>query len=211
MRHTTRRSALGALGASLATGLAGCAGRVPGTGPTRVDAETTVEADEIRWRYPPREGDRDGIGYAAVETRGQRRRERPPALRLTFNSTVGGLAASEPYRGYRADWFRFRIAPPPDYEGRGTFAVRVEPPGQWEEFSAHYDVEGARRWFVTELRDVDTQGTILVPAVFDPGMTALPDRLRCAVTVQVSRPGPLGKTVRVDDAGSLALDALGEE
>ncbi|WP_255151949.1 hypothetical protein [Halorarius halobius] len=205
---TTRRRALGALGTALAGGLAGCAGRVPGAGPVEMDAETTAEPGELQWQYPPREGDRDGVGYASIDTdRRERAGSRPPVLGLRFNATVGDIAASEPYRGYETDWFRFSVRPPRSYEGRLNYEMRVQPPGQWEEFGAYYDIEAGTRTFTTELRSVDTEGTIIVPAVFDPGVEALPESLYCTFTVQASRSGPLGKTVRASDDGTLELDA----
>lgn len=176
-------------------------------GPAEVDAETTVETNRLRWRYPPRDDGREGIGYAAVSFDRPIRRERsPPALRLEFNSTVGGLASNEPYRGFRHEWFRFRCGPPPAYEGSDTFEARVQPPGQWEGFSAYYETRGAQRRFVVELRGVETQGTIVVPVVFDPQEETLPTRLSCSFAAQVSRPGPFGKTVRVAADGTLELD-----
>lgn len=204
---STRRRVLASLGTAIVGGFAGCGGRL--TGAATLDAETTVDRDEdprVLWRYPPREGDAEGIGYAAVEaTRVRRRDTRRPALHLVFNSTVGGLAAGEPYRGYRPEWFRFRLRPPTSYDGRSQYALRVEPPGQWEGFGAYYDrTDGVRRTTV-ELRNVDTQGTVAVPAVFDPAADTLPDRLHCSFTVQVSRPGVFGKTVRVTDEATLPL------
>ncbi len=187
--------------------LSGCSGRIPGAGPARIDATRSAEENDLSWEYPPTEGDDEGIGYAAVEYDGLVRRERlPPAMRLECNSTIGGIASSEPYRGYEPDWFRFRFGPPAAYEGSDTFEVRVQPPGQWEGFGAYYEFEGATRWFVIELRNVGTQGTILVPAVFDPGAKALPDRLHCSFAVRASRPGALGRTVRVDGRGVLDLN-----
>lgn len=202
----TRRRLLAGLGTAAAAGLAGCAGRLPG-GHATAEAEAIVETNRIRWEYPPTEGDSEGIGYAAVSVEGLVRRQRlPPALRLAFNSTVGMLASGEGYEGYEPDWFRFRVEPPYGYERLNSFEVRVEPPGQWEGFSAYYDRQGVHRRFFLELRDVDTEGTILVPAVFDPGAGALPERLRCSFAVQVSRPGPLGKTVRVSGTETLEVD-----
>ncbi|MEF8813264.1 MAG: hypothetical protein V5A55_05540 [Halovenus sp.] len=124
---------------------------------------------------------------------------------LNFNSTVGGIASAEPYEGYHPDGFRFRIWPPSTYEGRLQHQVRVEPPGQWRDFSAYYEIRGAVRRTTVELRHVDTQGTIQIPAVFDPGTDPLPDRLHCSFTVQASRSGFLGKTVRVTDQDTLLL------
>mgnify|MGYP000510096038 CR=1 FL=1 len=207
-----RRTVLAGLGTALTAGLAGCSGRIPGTGPETVDAETTVEDDRVLWRYPRRDGDQEGIGYAAVTADRLLHRERlPPTLRLEFNSTVGGLAASDPYRGFHPDWFRFRIRPPGDYAARLQYAVRVEPPGQWEGFGASYDIQTGVREFSVELRDVDTQGTILIPAVFDPVIDDLPRQLHCSFTVQASRPGVFGETVRVRDSATLPLDSVQNE
>jgi hypothetical protein len=126
-------------------------------------------------------------------------------MHLTFNSTIGGIASNEPYEGYRLDWFRFRIRPPATYDGRINHHVRIEPPGQWEDFSTYYDTRGGTRRTTVELRNADTQGTIIVPAVFDLGTNPLPDRLHCSFTVQASRPGVFGKTVRVAGRGSLPI------
>jgi len=88
--------------------LAGCSGHIPGTEPDQIDTETTVENERVLWRYPPREGDTEGTGYAAVEVEQVIQREySTPLLRFNFNSTVGGLASNEPYKGYRPEhWFR---------------------------------------------------------------------------------------------------------
>ncbi|WP_254765921.1 hypothetical protein [Salinilacihabitans rarus] len=170
-----------------------------------------MESDRILWRYPRREGDKKGIGYAAVGIDHVARRDtQPPAIHFTCNSTVGRIAAGEPYSGYRPDWFRFRIWPPTAYEGRLQYHLRVEPPGQWEDFSAYYDIRDQVRRSTVELRNVDTQGTIMIPAVFDPGMKPLPEYLNCAFTVQASRPGLLGKTVRVADRDTLELGSSSE-
>lgn len=208
--RVTRRRVLAGVGTVLAGGLAGCGGRLPGTGPTRLDAETTVEDGpdpRVLWQYPPRDGDEAGIGYAEVAVdRVIQAEERPSAIHVTFNSTVGAAGSSEQDGGYRPDWFRFRLWPPASYESRINHRVRVEPPGQWEGFSTYYDIQGTVRRTTVELRDVDTRGTIQIPAVFVPGANPLPDRLHCSVTVQASRPGLLGETVRVAERGTLELD-----
>lgn len=199
----TRRRLLAGLGTALVGSAAGCAGRLPGGGPATVDAEATDDAEETSWEYPSG-ADGEGIGYASVEYDGLLRRERlPPAIRLELNSTVGGLTTEERYEGYSADWFRFSFWPPIDYGGHDTYEVRVQPPGQWDGFGAHYDYSGVNRRFVVELHEVDTQGTILVPAVFDPAGAGPPDRLECSFTVQASRPGPFGRTVRASGRGTL--------
>lgn len=201
-----RRRLLAGVATAVCGSLAGCSGHIPGTEPDQIDAETTVENERVLWRYPPREGDTEGIGYAAVEVEQVIQREySAPLLRLNFNSTVGGLASDEPYKGYRPDWFRFRVWPPMSYEGRLQYQFRVEPPGQWEEFSTYYDLAGSVRRSIIELQDVETQGTIIIPAVFDPGTQSLPDRLNCSFTVQASRPGLVGRTVRVSDQATLDL------
>lgn len=211
----TRRHVLAGFGSAVVASVAGCSGRVPGLGPERVHAETTVRdgsglgSPEILWRYPRREGDEDGIGYAAVEARRVDRLEgRFPTLSLQFNSTIGGLAADEPYEGYRPDWFRFRFEPPSSYEKATSYATRVEPPGQWEGFSTYYDRESTAKRTVIELRDVQMQGTIIVPAVFAPTTESLPKTLYCQFTVQASHPGIAGKTVRASGEGNLPLDGL---
>jgi len=150
----TRRRLLSGLGTAVLGSLAGCSGQISGTGPDHTDAETTVEDKRVLWRYPPRERETEGIGYAAVEIdRVVQRDDSAPLLRLNFNSTVRGLASSEPYKGYHPDWFRFRVWPPSSYEGRLGYQFRVEPPGQWNEFSAYYDIQGSVRHSIVELQE----------------------------------------------------------
>lgn len=205
----SRRRVLAGASAIAAAGLAGCSGQLPGAGPAELNTETTVERDQdprLLWRYPPREGDTEGIGYAAVEAdRIIQQDDRPSVIHLIFNSTIGGIASSKPYKGYHPNWIRFRIWPPAMYEGHINHHVRVEPPGQWEGFSTYYDIRGNVRRTTVELRNVDTQGTIMIPAVFDPGTNPLPDRLHCSFTVQASRSGVLGKTIRVTGQSSLPI------
>lgn len=204
-RHARRR-VLAGLGTAIAGSIAGCSGRLPGSDQAHLDAEQTVEDDRIVWRYPPREGDREGIGYAAVSVaRIVSRENQSPLARLEFNSTIGRIAASDPYRGYHPEWFRFSVRPPARYEAPLQYRMRVEPPGQWEGFGAYYDVTRGVREATVELRRVETQGTIIIPAVFDTGVNPLPDALHCSFTVQASRPGLFGKTVRVSDSGTLEL------
>jgi hypothetical protein len=86
-------------------------------------------------------------------------------------STVGAIASSEPTGG------TVRTGSGPDRSparrrGRRQLRGTHRAPGQWEGFSAYYEW-GARRRFVVELREVDTRGMILVPAVFDPGTLEL--------------------------------------
>ena len=56
-----------------------------------------------------------------------------------------------------------------------------------------------------ELRNVETQGTVEIPAVFDPGAAPLPDRLHCSFTLRASSPKLLEKTVRVTGRATLPL------
>lgn len=201
-----RRHVLAGLGTAIIGSLGGCSGRLPGR-PDRLDAESTVEDGELRWQYPPRDDDRDGLGYAGVAVdRRLRRTSLPPALRLTLDSTVGGIAASEPYHGYRLDRVRYRLWPPRTYEATLHHSVRVAPPGGWEEFSTYYDLRGDVRRTTVELRNVETQGTVEIPAVFDPGAAPLPDRLHCSFTLRASSPGLLEKTVRVTGRDTLPLE-----
>lgn len=126
---TTRRRLLSVLGTTSIAGLAGCAERLPGTGPSTADTETRVDPNEITWTYPPIDGTQEGIGYTSIEFEGRMRRERlPPALQFRFNSTVGGIASNKPYKGYEADWVRFRVGPPTTYNGMQSFEMRVQPP-----------------------------------------------------------------------------------
>jgi hypothetical protein len=196
-----RRRFLAALGTTLTATVAGCSGRVPGTGPNRIDAETTTEAGSIVWEYPPEDAERAEIGYGKVSV------ERPPEkqfLEIRLNSTVGPVGG-DPAEPFRPEWFRFRLRPPTDYAGHDGYTVRVEPPGQFDGFSARYDRRGADRQFVVELRDFETRGTIIVPAVFEAPGETLPERLHCAFEVQVSRPGPFGETLRVAEQGAVAV------
>lgn len=202
----SRRGALAGIGAALMGGLAGCTGQLPGTGPENVDTVSSTESDRLLWRYPPTEDGSDGIGYAAVEFgRLIPRDQGPSTVRLELNSTVGGIAASEPYTGYRLDWFRFRLQLPREYRANNHTEIRVEPPGQWKHFSAYYDMQGGSRQFVVELRNVDSQGSIIVPVVLDPQTNALPERVWCSVTVQTSRPGIFGETVQANGEGTLTI------
>lgn len=202
----SRRRFITGLGSALAGSLAGCSGKVPGTGPEELDTETTTESDRIVWRYPPRDGDVDGIGYASFEVdRLLGLSDATPMVRLECNSTVGQIAADDPYREFQMDWFRFTIWPPKEYEGRYQYHAWAEPPGQWDTFASTYDITGNVRRFTVELRDLAARGTILVPILFDPGGPPLPDRLHCSMTVQASRPGWVRKSVRVSDTGTLDL------
>jgi len=195
----SRRSLLVALGAAATLG--GCAGRVGG--PERVDTHPDHDADRLRWGYPSTDG--DGIGYAAVGYEGPRRLDRlPDALEFVCNATVGGIAAGEGYKGYSHDWFRFRLGPPPAYSQQQGFEYTVTPPGQWETFSVYEDYRGGRREIAVELREIDTEGTIQVPVRLAPSGQP-PARVQVSFTVQVSRSGPLGRTVQVSDRGTLDL------
>lgn len=199
----TRRRLLTTGSAVALGGVTGCAGRVPGTGPATVDTETTVSENEITWLYPPTEGNEEGIGYTSIEFDGRVRRERlPPAFQFRFNSTVGGIASSEPYTGFEADWVRFRVGPPSSYHGMHSFEMRVQPPPALK-VSTHYEDTGGRRELIVEAQSIDSDGTYLFPFVFDPSGEAFPERLHCSFTVQVSRPGTFGKTVQASDQGTL--------
>ncbi|GAB6862934.1 hypothetical protein JCM17092_30230 [Haloplanus litoreus] len=78
--------------------------------------------------------------------------------------------------------------------------------GDAEGFGAYYDLRGDVRRATVELRNVDTQGTITVPAVFAPPTDSLPDRLHCSFTVRAWRLGAFGQTVTLTDRGSLPLE-----
>lgn len=123
----------------------------------------------------------------------------------TPNRRPRTATGSDPYRGYRLDWVRFRLWPPRTYEAALYHSVRVAPPGQWEGFPTYYDIRGAVRRTTVELRDVEIGGTVDIPAVFDPDTATLPDRLHCSFTLRAARPGLLEKTVRVTGRDSLPL------
>ncbi len=204
-----RRRLLAGVGSTALFGLSGCSGRLPGTDPERLAVETTVEEGQhprVLWEYPTREDDADGIGYAAVEVnRIVARESRSPELRLNFNSTIGRIASDPPYEGYHPDWFRFQIWPPVTYGGALNYEFRVEPPGGFDGFSTDYETRSQVRRSTVELDHVGTQGTIQIPAVLDPGGNPRPDQLHCSFTVQASRSGFLGNTVRVTDQAVLPV------
>ncbi|MFC7173169.1 hypothetical protein ACFQL0_18990 [Haloplanus litoreus] len=91
---------------------------------------------------------------------------------------------------------------------RGPASSLALPPrdGDAEGFGAYYDLRGDVRRATVELRNVDTQGTITVPAVFAPPTDSLPDRLHCSFTVRAWRLGAFGQTVTLTDRGSLPLE-----
>lgn len=212
-RPRSRRRVLAALGTAVAGSLAGCGGRVPGFGPDDVDTVTTEMTDGLRWEYPQTavaDGDADGIGYASVTLDYPLSRDTPaPALRFTLNSTVGDIAASEGYREYEADWFRFRLGPPPAYTSQHPYEWRVQPP-PFPDLSVGYDRRAGRRELVVSAPELGTDGTITIPVVFVPSEEPLPAALFCAVTVQASEPGALGETVRTTGRGTLDLESLRE-
>lgn len=206
MPSTTRRRLLASIAAGTAVGSAGCAGQLPGTSPRRVDAAETGDDDELVWQYPESEiGEHsEGIGYASIDYEGERDRARTSALQFDLNTTVGGIAASEAYSDYEADWARFRLAPPTDYTARHQYRMWVQPP-PWPDVRAGYDRHGGRNAFVVELPEIDTGGTITLPVLFGPIADTLPDRLHCSFTVQASAPGTSGESVRASDRGTIDL------
>ncbi|NHX35223.1 MULTISPECIES: hypothetical protein [Halolamina] len=201
MPSTTRRRLLASLGVAGAAGVAGCAGQVPGTSPRDVDATETGGRSELHWEYPAAvvDGDSEGIGYASVTFERERSSER--ALRFGLNTTVGGIAASEQYTEYEADWARFRLGPPSDYDATHQYRMWVRPPTR-PELRARYDRRGGRRELVIELPEIDGGGTIRFPLVFEPVETA-PEQLHCSFTVQASEPGPFGESVRAGGRGRI--------
>lgn len=204
----SRRRLLAGLGTGVSGMLAGCTGGLPGTGPRQIDATQTVTEREIVWRYPPTEGDTDGIGYAAIGIdRVSQRGAVDPILHMRFNSTVGGVAAGESYQEFEADWFRFRIGPPATYPSDQALDMRVQPP-TWPRIELSYDHMSGSRHLVVESEHIGSAGTIEVPIVVAGGGEALPERLTVRSTVQASEPGVLDQPVRMTARGSLPLGPL---
>lgn len=203
----TRRRVLGGLGTGAALGLAGCAGRVPGISPESVSATEIGDEHELVWRYPRADtdgADEDGIGYVAAELTDPASLGEPGSeLSLTLESTVGGLAASEQYREYEADWVRYRLGPPAGYPP-SEYEFRVQPP-TWPAIEVSYDRRSGRRELVIELDEIDSGGTITLSAFFLARSGRRPERLHCSFTVQATQPGPLGRTVRANGHGTLPV------
>jgi hypothetical protein len=210
----SRRQLLAGLGTAASAGLAGCAGRLPGQR-TSLDVATRVQDDRVVWDYPADavaddEGS-DGIGYAAarfdaVDTAG-REAAVEPALVVRLNSTVGGIAASEPYRDYQADAFRFRLGVPSSYDGDAALRATIEPP-VWPTVRTTYGYENDRRTLVVAAPEVDSDGTVVVEGRFRSSRPVLPRQLVCGVEVKVSRPGPLGRAAVASDRESFDLSSL---
>jgi hypothetical protein len=211
---TSRRRFLAGGAAAITTGLAGCAGRVPGRA-AAVDVAARIDDGRLIWDYPARavdgDGSDDGIGYAAVgfEASDPSGPEQPadPVLRFGLNSTVGGIAADEPFEGYRADRFRFRIGLPPDYEDAASLEAFVQPTS-WPELTTTYGYRGSSRELVVCAPEVGTAGTITVAGGFRPAGATLPRRLTCGFEVRASRPTPFGRSVVAADRRSFDLSAI---
>ena len=131
----SRRRFLATATAAVAAPLAGCSGLAGG--PDELDARTVTTDGELVWVYPAEvpsadsgdaegEWDANGIGYGSIglET-ATGTAKYGHLLRFDLNSTVGGIASGEPYENYEADWFRFRLGPPPGYDG--GFEAYVTP------------------------------------------------------------------------------------
>lgn len=201
--RTHRRQLLAGAATAAVAGTAGCSA----LGRASLSTEVIEDSDRrIAWGYPRTDGDTSGIGYAALS---YDRRVAPgtSALRFTLNTTVADLSTVESYNGYEADWFRARVGTPGRYQQEhGDASIYVRPPGGWKEFGARYENGAAGRELVVEFRQIDTEGTIEIPLIVDPGGDPVPPSLRCSFEVQASKPGVLGRTVRASDAGRLAFD-----
>lgn len=205
---SARRQFLAALSTGVSAAVAGCTDVVPDAGAESLSTEIIENnARRIAWSYPAREDDRDGIGYVGL----QRRRSVPSdddssRMRFRLNSTVAELSTISSYNEYEPDWFRVRLWTPIDYQQEhGLVSFLIEPPGQWEGFSTRYEHRGTHRELILEMRDISTKGTILVPFVLDSETDPLPTAVESAFTVQASKPGLIGKTVRASDSGQLAF------
>jgi len=209
----SRRRFLATATAAVAAPLAGCSGLAGG--PDEVDARTVTTDGELVWVYPADvpsgdsgdtrgAWDANGIGYGSIglET-ATGTGKHGLLLRFDFNSTVGGIASGEAYERYQADWFRFRLGPPRDFEG--PFAAYVTPP---QSFRVETRYGRDDRTLVVEAPAVDTEGTILVEG--RAHLQSLPDQLQCAFTVQASQEGRLGRTVRASDRETVDLSAVAD-
>lgn len=182
--------------------LTGCTGRIPGASPEQINAERTIKPDEIHWEYPPLDN-ADGIGYARVELSRVRDPKRSSTVyQFDLNSTVGGPAASEPYKGYQADWFEFRIGPPAEYASQHNLETWVQPP-PWPEVRLRYDRKDGWKQTIVEVKDLNDDGTISFPLQFAPIGSPSPNRFHCSFEVQASKGGLLEKSVRATGHGIL--------
>ncbi len=86
-----------------------------------------------------------------------------------------------------------------------TIACASNHPVSGRVYPRRDDIRGSVRRTTVELRNIATQGPIIVPVVFAAGVDSLPDRLHCSFTIQASRSGTLGRTVRVAVQDSLPL------
>jgi hypothetical protein len=199
---------------ALSLGLAGCAGRGPGTA-AEVNVATRSENARIHWDYPARavegEADSDGIGYAAMRFRAfdavGSEQSADPVLTFRLNSTVGGIAAGESFRGYQADWFRFRLGIPRTYDNLASLRAFVHP-NQWPEIQTTYGYQGPRRDLVVYAPEVNTDGTITVEGRFRPSSPTLPRQLYCGFVVHASRPGLFGRSVLATDSELFDVSTL---
>lgn len=197
----SRRTFLAGGAAAASLGLAGCAGRAPGT-TADIDVAARTDGSQLLWDYPARavedDEDSDGIGYAAirfgvVDTVGPNTSV-DPALTFRLNSTVGGIAAGSSYKGYQADWFRFRLGVPRSYDGLAGLRASVRP-RRWPEIQTTYGYHNARRDLVVHAPHVHSDGTIVVEGRFRPPGTTVPRQVHCGFEVHASRSGPLGRRV----------------
>lgn len=207
----SRRGFLTGSATAASIGLAGCAGRVPGTAAT-VDAASRIDGEQLIWDYPARavEGEKnpDRIGYAAVQLRvlDTAGPEQPadPILRFSLNSTVGSI---EGYERYQADWFRFRLGVPRSYDDTTSLEASVQPI-QWPEIQTTYGYHESRRDLVVYAPDVNSDGTIEIVGRFRPAGTTLPRQLYCGFEVHASRPSLLGESVVATDGEMFDVSTL---
>lgn len=214
-RALSRRRVLAGGVATASVGLAGCTAHLPGNAAS-VDCQRRLDGDTLVWSYPAgaAQGDGDalteGIGYAAIRFRAfdaaTDQSAVAPTVRFRLNSTVG-----ESDRGYKANWFRFRIGVPRTDDDVSGLRASVQPP-QWPEVQTTYGYEGATRDLLVEAPNVNEAGTVTVDGRFRSSGTTLPRRLHCQFEVKASQSGSFGRTVRAEghatfDVSELALPA----
>lgn len=203
---SSRRRFLAAIGSAGVAGIAGCLAG----GPDRVRTEVIEKRQErIVWQFPKSAGGGEGIGQVALsfdETTVFA--ERTPVERFVFTATVTGPDTRAPVRGFELERLTARIHAPKAYEREyGPAEFFVKTPGQWEDFSTYYDIPAGRREFVVDMSHIDTAGTIQVPLLLSHPTDPAPEALAITFSVQASRPGLTGRSVRAANGGRLAFGA----
>ncbi|SDM21329.1 hypothetical protein SAMN04487949_1296 [Halogranum gelatinilyticum] len=202
--RTSRRRLLSTLATGLTAATAGCAGSVPEQHDRLTTTQFEDSSERIAWDFQTASAEYR-TGYAALRL--QRRlddgdADTPDPTLFQFNASL------DLDNDFEFDWYRARISTPTDYHQRyGDVTYRVTPPGQWEDFCVYFQRHATRRELVVEHRGVDTEGTILTPVVVNPVTDPFPPALRCQFTLQASKSGAFGRTIRIADSGQLVFES----